>query len=220
MKVAQVTPLKTQLNQFRLIISVCIGAGLLSSVGVYLLSQITGVPPASLTRDPVSVFRTGPHIGLLSTLGVMLWAASTAVCLLGGIVLRRDAAQQRARRFLFASGLLSLGLMLDDSFLVHEALAPKFLRIPEPIIFLGYLVVVVGYLAYFVRQLLRTDYVLFILALAFLGASALIDQSLPVSDTVAFVEDILKFTGLLFWLAYFSRVVVALIQDTPTETSR
>ena len=215
--IVQAISLKKQLHQVQLISIVCIGVGLLSSVGIYLLSRITGLPPSSLTRDAVSVLGAGPHIGLLSTLGVMLWAASTAVCLCGGIVLSRDVAQQQARRFLVVSGMLSLGLTLDDGLLLHEALAPRFLHIPESIVLAVYLVVLNGYLAYFLRQVLRTDYVLFILALTFLGVSALIDQILPFSDPVTFVEDILKFTGILFWLAYYSRVVVVLIQGTIKE---
>jgi hypothetical protein len=216
--IVQTIPFSKQLYQVWPIIVICIGVGLLSGAGIYIFSQISDVPPSSLTRDAVNVLGAGPHIGLLSTLGVMLWTASSAVCLLGGWALRRDAAQRQARRFLFASGLLSLGLALDDGFLVHEALIPKFLRIPEPVVFVGYLVVLMIYLAYFVRQLLHTDYVLFVLALLFLGMSALIDQALPFSDPVAFIEDILKFAGILFWLAYYSRVTVARIQDMATDT--
>jgi hypothetical protein len=53
------------------------------------------------------------------------------------------------RPFLFWSGLITSMLLLDDFFLVHDALIPRYLGLSEKLIFLSYGMVTAWYLLRF-----------------------------------------------------------------------
>jgi ABC-type polysaccharide/polyol phosphate export permease len=98
--------------------------------------------------------------------------------------------------------------MLDDALLVHDYLFPKYLHIPEMYTYGGYTLIVAGYLIFFRRQILLTDYLLLLLAFIGLGFSVILDTSLPFSHLETFVEDSFKFLGIVFWLGYLTHTVV------------
>lgn len=181
-------------------------------MGTYYLSVETGTPVSFLTRDPATIVHVQPYIGILSTLGIMLWAAATALCLGGAALLPHDSRRHRTDRFLLFSGLFTLFLMLDDAFLFHEELFPRILHIPEIATYLGYVAITVAYLAWFADLILLTDYLLLLLAFLFLGVSTAMDQLLPFSDFGTFVEDSFKFAGIILWLAYFSHTAAGMIR--------
>lgn len=199
-------PLINQLSQLWRTLVISITLGLLGIVGVYALSRIKGIPLSDLTRDPAAVTDTVLYIGILSTLGLLLWSASTAICLFAAALLSRDRRHRQASWFLLCSGLLCLLLTFDDALLLHERVFPYLLN-TEFGVFVGYALIVGVYLLYFARQILTTDYLLLLLALLFLSSSAAMDQFLPTSmwrGLETFFEDSLKFIGIVFWLAYFT----------------
>ena len=200
-------PLINQLYQLWRTLVISITLGLLGIVGVYALSQIKGMPLSDLTRDPAAVTDTSVYIGILSTLGILLWSATTAICLFAAALLSRDRRHRQASWFLLCSGLLCLLLTFDDALLLHERVFPYLLNIPQFGVVVGYALIVGVYLLYFVRRILTTDYLLLLLALLFLSSSAAMDQFLSVSKwggLETFFEDSLKFIGIVFWLAYFA----------------
>jgi hypothetical protein len=167
-----------------------------------------------LTRDPLAVTGSAFYIGLLSNLGVMLWSATTAICFFRSFLLGYNHYFRPTTIFLFMSGMLCLILSLDDAFMLHEEVFPDYFGLSEKSVLGGYLIIFAGYLVYFFRQIARTEYLLFILALIFLGLSAILDQILPMSNLQTFIEDSLKFAGIVYWLTYFSRTVfVAAVQN-------
>ena len=116
-------------------------------------------------------------------------------------------------RFLSASGLLTLFLGFDDTFLVHEDLLPNHLGVWEPLTYVGYAGLGLFYLVRFYSVVLGTEYLLLGLALLLLGISASLDVvwdqhiiALP-GRIVFLVEDGAKFTGIVSWLVYSARVV-------------
>jgi hypothetical protein len=192
-------------------------AALVGIMGVYTFGLFTGIPLDWLTRDPSAVTGSGFYIGMLSNLGMMLWSATTAICFFGTFLPSRSHHFRQPSFFLPISGILCLILTLDDGFMLHERVFPRLLHIPEIGIFLGYLIIFAGYSMYFFRWIVMTDYLLLILALLFLGLSTISDQIFPFSSLETFMEDSLKFLGIVFWLAYFSRAAFVAIHDSSTS---
>jgi hypothetical protein len=204
---------RNQLSQIRLTLLASLTVGLGGIIAVYLLSRFTGVPPAWLTRDPADVTGSKIYIGMLSTLGIMGWAAATAICFEAASLLWHDKRFRPSAFFLLMSGLLCLILTFDDAFMFHERVLPGHFHIPEKGVLLGYLLIIVGYGAYFFRRILKTDYLLLVLALFFAGLSAMVYQILSLPDLEAFAKDCPKFLGIVLWLAYYSRTAFVMVKE-------
>lgn len=181
---------------------------------LYSFSQFDHIPLSTLTRDPADITGMPFYMGILSTLGVMLWSATTGICGVGWLLLEPSHQQ---RRFLGASALLSLLLALDDAVLLHERVFPKHLHIPENLVLAGYLGLGMAYLFYFLPRMLSTDYGLFIFAVGFMALSIVFDVIMPFHELATFTEDSLKFIGIVFWLSYFGRTVQTILAQAKLQ---
>lgn len=204
---------KNQLFRIRLALLLSFAVAFAGIIGVYILSRFSGTSLSQLTRDPSTVSKSRFYIGILSNFGIMLWAAATAICFFGVFLLMDGNNHHQFIDFLFLSGIFSLILTLDDAFLIHETVLPDYFGIPEIWVFLGYFIIGAGYLLYFFRRILNTDYLLLALSLLFFGLSIFMDIVFPYSNLETFVEDSFKFLGIVFWLAYFSRVTLNTVYD-------
>jgi hypothetical protein len=202
-------PLRNQLARIRLTGLLGLGVALSVVVAVYAVSLGAGLPPSYMTNDPATAFHARFYVGILSNLGVMVWSAATSVCSLGALLLRRSSRQ--ATLFLASSAALSLFLTLDDALQLHELVFPRHLHIPENAMYLAYVVVIAGYLLYFSRRILMTDYLLLFVAVLFLGL-ALVGGLRPFAVIGVFARDSLKFCGIVFWLAYYYRATSMMIR--------
>lgn len=171
------------------------------------------LPMASLVRDPVAILGGNFYHGLVSNLGVLLWCAAAAICLFRGAENWR-AGFRGCGGFLLSAGLLTLVLLLDDFFLAHEQILPRF-GIPEKVALAFYPVAIVLYVWAYWRQILRADAALFLLSLAFFAVSSLIDVAfdhhfyetpagLEVSASVI-LEEGAKFVGIAAWAVFHIR---------------
>jgi hypothetical protein len=169
----------------------------------YLISAGTGHRLDFMTRDPAAIANQEFYFGLLSTAGVMVWGAMTGAALAGAMLpaARQPAARVPARYFL---SLVGVGLLLglDDAFLFHEDLFPNYLRVPEKYVWLAYMALMAGWLLFFHRTILKTGFLLMLTAFGFLGLSLATDVLTPRGELQTFLEDSLKFTGMIFLLAY------------------
>jgi len=172
--------------------------------GAWLLHRATGISIRRLTADPAVVLRWHPLTGMLFHLGVLLWNAAAAICFFCYSV-AAGRAPRRHRTMLLAAGLLTTLLVLDDLFLFHERLFPKYLGLPEPLTCAGYAVLVLVYLWAFRREILQTDFLLLALALGCFGVSVICDQFFA-DRPWGFLEDGAKLLGIAWWCAYFARV--------------
>ncbi len=200
----EVPRLGEQLGRNRLALSLATLVALGGVLAALVLSQLVGVEPATLTRDIVAVLDTHLYVGMLSTLGIMLWSATSSLCLVVGAALLRRREADDAPIFLLAAGLLSAVLALDDAFLIHERVAPTYLHVPQTGVFLAYAGSVGGFLLVFLRRILASNFLLLGIALACLGTSMGLDLLLPYSRLETFIEDCFKFSGIVFWLTYFA----------------
>lgn len=173
---------------------------------VLVVSEWDDVPTQALTRDPTAELGGSLYIGFLSQVGLLCWAASGAMCLVGARVLADRSNSPDMAQFLLVSGLIAIYLGFDDAFRMHEDLYPKF-GIPQKLVQITYLFLMSLFLFRWRKLILRTDYLLLALSLAFFGASLAFDNYRPTRS--ALVEDGSKFVGLVAWLVYFFLTVTA-----------
>ena len=184
-------------------------AALLLSVA--LVQRWVAIPV--LFRD-VTVASGAPfYAGLYSQLGALFWCSAAAICLFSWTVIRRESGTGDWPAFLLAGGGLSAILLIDDMFLFHDAILPMLISRPQLTTYLFYLIASVAFFLRFRRIILRTDYLILLTALAFLGISAGIDsfaerligdQEDALLSYRVFFEDGSKFMGIVAWLAYFA----------------
>ncbi len=97
---------------------------------------------------------------------------------------------------------MTLVLGIDDVFLLHEKVFPWF-GVPEEAVVGSYAGFVLFYLVKFYSVILKTEYVLLVMALSFFGLSATLDLVQPHGSYL--LEDGAKLVGIVSWLAYFFR---------------
>jgi len=191
-----------------------------------LLSMQPWVPMASLIRDPVAIFDGHFYHGLVSNIGVLLWCATAAISVFRGAE-NWHAGFRRSGAFLLSGGILTAMLLLDDFFLAHEQIVPRFTRLPEKIALAFYPVAITVYIAAYWREIVRADAILFLLSLALFAVSSLIDvgfdyhfyeapAGLEVSASVI-LEEGAKFIGIAAWAAFHIRAAWIL---NPARTFR
>ena len=170
-----------------------------------LTANLTGNPIWRLAKDPAQVVGYEPYIGMLSHFAVLLWFASAVICLFTEIILRKSGAELRPRLFFLASGILSLTLALDDLFLFHDVILVKTLGIRESFFYLIYLVTIILYVLVFLRDIHKKEYILFWISFLLLFYSRGFRFLLPFLREYETPGDMLKFFGIVFWLAFFYR---------------
>lgn len=219
-----------QSTRFWWTVAICSLVGGLVILGVTMVGYYTDTPlnhlvidPADYLWDPGTGFKIPAYVGMLSHLGTMLWSASAAFCFLGAMLLARwrregesaaDGSQRRSgRRFLFWSSAVCAMLMFDDALLLHDRVFPYTLGIDERIVYVVYVTLIILYVIAFARRILATDYEFLFLAASCVGASVLMDRLLPFTPLETFLEDSLKFIGILFWAAYFFNAAIAVCTE-------
>lgn len=164
------------------------------------------IPISRFMRDPAAILGSNPLLGVFSNIGVLLWSVCAGICLFTFAVLRTRANKEEWSPFFFFAGLITAVLLMDDFFLLHERIVPRYLKIDEDIISVLYVVMILGYLVRFRRWIVRTDYVLLLLALVLFGLSGIVDR-LPETrlEWHHLFEDGFKLFGIVSWFGYFVR---------------
>lgn len=180
---------------------------------IYGLSSHSGLPVRYLTNAAAQTGNTQFYIGILSKMDALIWISAAAICFFAASLQRRHA-HGPAARFLFWSGILSLALTLDNLLLFHNRILPQHLHLSEKITYLVYALLVGYFLLYFTRDILATDYLLLILAMAFLCAAAMAKMFLSDEGVGIFFQDGFKFIGVVFWLSYFVHAAMDLTRPS------
>lgn len=169
---------------------------------IVLVSRQYSISIADLTRDPSATTGHTPFIGTLSHVGVLFWCAAVAICLFSFVLLQKTGSIGEFSAFFLFGGLISLILLLDDLFLLHETVFPLYLNIPEKIVFLSYGLMIIGYITRFRKLISKTDFILLIISFALFGFSIGIDF-LELRISILF-EDGSKLFGIVSWFGYFA----------------
>jgi hypothetical protein len=145
-------------------------------------------------------------VGLVSIMGVALWAAAAAICLLA----LHAATTEGERHLLIAGGATSIVLGADDAFLLHEAIKNG-LGVPSPVTIAvyGIIAIVLFWRAWpYLRT--RNDLSVFLIAVGLFAVSVILDAAgeanLPTPPFSAVIEDVAKFLGLVTWVTFFAGV--------------
>ncbi|PSB00590.1 hypothetical protein [Merismopedia glauca] len=189
-----------------------------------LISLKTKIPIEIFLKDPALVagsnglinsglnFSINPLVGAVSNIGILLWCISATISFLGFLILKKNGKKNESGSFLFYSGILTSTLLVDDLFLVHEAIAPKLLKINQEIVYLFLGIATALWLLKFRKTILRTDYIPLVLAFIFFGLSIVFDRIIDwsainlASFQIEIFEDGSKLFGIVSWMAYFFNV--------------
>ena len=173
------------------------------------IAGLTDIHIGEFLDDPAQIAGFDSYIGLINNLGVIIWAAAVGVCIFTFFALRRSGGDKDLPRFFLLSGLLTLILLLDDFFLIHEWLAGFTTEFIAPVVFLVLFILLVYR---FRKVILRTEYFFMFVAIGLFGISFILDLSQSTDITIAggggiraILEDGCKFLGIISWLTYFSR---------------
>jgi hypothetical protein len=186
--------------------------GILVSLGsaafTVMIAKLTGNSISSLAKDPAEIRHFPPYIGMLSNWGVILWVVTATICLFSAALLKLQKATDGRFKFLLVSGLFSLLLGLDDLYLLHDRLLPRIFHMPEIFFYLLYFFAFAAYLVYFIPQILKYDYLLFLAAFLFFVISRQFFVRIPYLSEFNTTGDMLKYFGIVFWLAFFYRTAL------------
>jgi hypothetical protein len=187
-------------------------------VGMVILCTQMEIPISFFTCDPASTVEIDPLTGMVSNIGILMWTAAAAVCLFCWALLRKVPDKARFSKFVLFSGIMTLILVLDDLFLLHEDIFPCHLGIPQKFVLLGYMGLILVGIVVFGRTILGTDYLLLLIALVFFGLSVFVDVFDHEIDALIggwryLFEDGFKFLGIVGWLGYYWRTCFTGIRD-------
>lgn len=200
-----------QVKPLLLILTYIYIPALFALLALTVASQLAGISISYFTRDPSAIMGAPFYIGLLSSLGVLLWCSSAVVCLFSFIIFRGVVKHTEFASFCLFSSVLTIILLFDDLFLIHESVFPQYLNIPEKFFYVSYVIALIVYLVRFRKTILKTEFLLLLLALSFFGLSIIIDLfqqtfHLLRPSLANLIEDFSKFLGILSWCTYFVRV--------------
>ena len=183
--------------------------GLLFAIAA--IAEFYNIPVAWFTRDPTVILSGPPYVGFISNIGMLFWSFTAAVCIFSSVINKQNRDKVTSL-FLLCSGLLTLLLLVDDMFMLHDSFFPNFLHIPENIVYLGYLALVLGYLVKFKEEILKYEYTILFMAFFFFALSVMSDVLLPQHGFEFLVEDGFKLFGIVTWFIFFIRTCFVYIQ--------
>ena len=214
-----INDIKSQLRRSGFAIGLATIGVITGYIPVALLITLRGVDPELLTRDIFASTRTPIYTGFLSNLGLFVWAAAVAIWLLGVVLLARINLRHPQLLFALGSTLCSALLLFDDAFMFHELVFPDYLGISEKKVMIMYVFLSISYVGFNVRHILRSSYLILVIAIGFLGMSVAFDRFLPMTRTETLVEDSLKFAGIVFWAVYAGTNIIQFVDNVVDRRS-
>jgi len=198
---------------------------------LYFVSSLKGRSFSDLAEDPVAISRSRaieaakpelglrPWEGIVSNLGNLLWCSSATLCLFTALSLRRSGCDRTLANCLLALGLLTVVLLVDDFFLLHDHTFPLRFGIRQKWLLLCYGAMALSILTGFWRTILKSRFSLLGAALFFFAVSLYVDRSFPKTTNFShFAEDGSKFLGIANWFAYLASTSFQGIRALPTAS--
>lgn len=197
-------------------------------VALLVAAMRNGVSIEAAVADPHELTRLR-LLGIVSNVGVLLWAATLAVCLLAAATSDPHREDGRWRPFFLASAAVTAVLLIDDFLLVHEfsdevvGVVVDFDRtreqkdILETAVFGGYALILAGYAATFRQELTGAGERRFLVgAMAMFATSLFVDLggheaigvrppgAWPADDIERLAEEGPKFIGICWYTGFFA----------------
>lgn len=179
-------------------------------VGAVLALDLAGVSVLDLFREPAEVggfAGSEPWKGAAATLALFLWAGAAGACFLAGTALRLTRRDSRRGSFLVATAALALVFGVDDGLLVHDHLAERVTGSPlaQPLVSLALIAAGLAWFLQYRREIVRSQYLVLLLAALALGVSAVIDQRDSIglgSYDIGLFEETMETIGILTFCVY------------------
>lgn len=172
------------------------------------LSFLTKTHFSLFSRDVNAIFDAPPYIGILSNVGIVLWSFTVAI-LFFSYLLSKELHLNKSGFFLF-SGILSLVMLIDDLFMLHDHIFPMYINSSDYLFYFIYGGSVILIFYFYFQFIMNSDYVLLLMAFVLFAMSGIFDEGLSYFGIVFphrhILEDGTKFLGILSWFSYFSRI--------------
>jgi len=178
------------------------------SIVVYFLtigfSYFYKINPILVVRDLAQTCGYPIGVGMISNIGILLWASSGAITLFVSI---SKLAEREIAKLLLMGGIFSAILCVDDFFLLHDRyVGPDFLNIT-------YLSMTILMLIKFWKVLLKIGLLPIIISLLFLSSSVFFDSILQKLlsenyELIQLYEEFFKFLGIACWLNFWCNASV------------
>lgn len=176
----------------------------LAVIAIAAYCHWSGAPVSAFTRDIAAIADINPLNGVVSSMGMILWAAATAVAAFAAWMSRSGSVP--SKQCLATTAGLSGVLLIDDLFMIHEVFFGQVLGLSEIFAFGLYGLLALLWLGYWYRQILELPLTaLWLSALAFgisFAADALDAAALLGADYGYLVEDGAKLIGIVNWVVF------------------
>lgn len=172
------------------------------------------IEPSDITRDYGGVYHLEPYVGFISYMGIFLWCSAFTVNFVGWRLLRHRKDFELHSTFFFWSGVITLILVFDDLFQLHELIFPLYLGVPELAFYAGYFLVIGYYSIKFYRLLVNKYMILILLSTSFLALSIVFDLLFEGIPFDTYLEDSFKLSGIALWAIYFGKYVLAELRNS------
>lgn len=200
------------------------GFSTLVLISAAVFCYVEEIPFGDLSRDPNSITSSHSYYGAISNLGVLFWSFSAAVCLytyylFSDSMFERNRQTQSDKSVLLWGGIISVILLLDDLFLLHEVVFKVLFSLDEKVTFAIYGIILSYYLFRFRKFILRKSPFVFLLFSFFFFGLSLFFDFLPrfTEQWHHAFEDAPKFLGIVSWFVYqfiSSKIVYGDLQET------
>lgn len=189
------------------------GAAVLVLGAVTGLSYTQAIPIEFFTKDMAALTRVHPFISVISSLGAFMYVIAAAISLFACAVAARSGGRRPGH--LLYGGILSSYLAVDDFYMLHEFILPRYTGIGEKLVYAALAIAILFFLYRYRSLILALKPALLLAALACFGGSVLSDllgDSLKAAlgSMEYLLEDGLKFIGISLWAAWF---VTAALQE-------
>jgi hypothetical protein len=172
-----------------------------------------GIELDHFTQDPSTIMKAPFYLGFFSYVGILFWAGTATLCFFVRYILPDIERFRQVKKFMLASGLLTLLMMSDDLFLLHEDVFPNYLNIQEGIVYIIYVNVILIYIYSFRFDLLNSEFLILLAAFGLIGISQFVDElPMPIPED-SFLEDAVKLFGVMSWFLYYTRYSIRALRE-------
>lgn len=201
-------------NNLKLISTTVVSSAVFYSI-VLIIGAYQGHSPLFLIRDVSQICNASSLIGIISTLGIIIWSLSSAICFF--TIYYCQSFLIPITSLTYFGAFFSAILAADDLLMFHEKSSFEF------VLFFFYAICALW--LFFKTSELGRFYLnaLFFSSFIFLGSSVLIDIAQGRLVTVVgyefsqIIEEFLKFTGILLWLLSWCKHCARIISLRPVS---
>lgn len=168
------------------------------------------IPISILVIDIFTIADMPAYTGFISNIGVLMWCFSCSVAFFSYSLMRSSLKDRSIVNFLLCSSLISLLMLFDDFFLLHERFFQTYFHIPEEVTFMTYIFIFLFYAIFFRKKIFKFGEIFLILTVFFLGVSTSLDFLENIffpnpdltPDVMRLSEEGSKLLGIFSWGAY------------------